>query len=942
MDVATNPEGAPCTEGGAAPYASVRMASPALAAQAPGLAACLREYVVRYRRELDLKVAATSDAPRAALESGRGFARAIDGLLSALLPATQATLSLPAPKKKAKGKAEKSRWVDCTLAAVGSYGRGVLAPHSDLDVRLVVDGRPEDAEAVAEALLYPLWDAGLHVGHQVIDADGALELARTDLATATSLLDLRVVAGGRPRVEALVERALSGFFTAELGAFVQRLRDERRARHARYGDSLYLLEPDVKSGPGGLRDLDLARWAARARYRVRETAELVRLGVLLPREHDELAEAEAFLFAVRARLHARAARRSDRLTFDAQEELGRVLVGVEPGEPDAVAAERFMQRYYGHARTVERMVERVLDVCTPSRPRRSATLGEAIAPGIKTFEGQATLENPADLGADPALSMRLYHAAHKRGLPIYPYARDAVAKALRDPALGEALRGSKEAARLFLDALCDAAERNPAAPSVLRQLHDVGLLLAMVPEFQPVVGRVHHDIYHVYTVDVHSVAAVDRLRALARGAVATEYPLACRLAGDLARKVPLYVATLLHDVGKGGGGAGHSERGAEMSLSICARLGLSDEDAAEVHWLIAQHLAMYHVATRRDLDDPATVASFADLVRASGGSPIERLQHLYLLTVADISTTSPTAMTTWKARMLDDLLLGTSHHLAAAQRGEETADALLARVRREAQAAWADPALDAFVDGMPKAYLIGQTGESVAAHARVVARRGAASVVVDHVPSRHPETLELILVADDRPGLLLSLAAALAANRLEILTAHIFGREREGGREAVDFFSVRRSARDGAEAIEPLGERELARLTSDLEGLLDGSVDPVGLLRDRRGAGPLKERPSPAVDTSVEIDDRASRRFTVIDVYAKDRPGLLFAVARALHGLQLSIARSKIATEGACAADSFYVTELGGEKVQSPARREEIKATVTAAIERLSREGIAP
>jgi len=922
------------------------MASPALAAQAPGLAACLREYVVKYRRALDERVAVAAPTPlgtRAALESGRTFARAIDGLLSALLPATQATLSAPA----GKGRSKKSRWVDCTLAAVGSYGRGVLAPHSDLDVRLVVDRRPEDAQHVAEALLYPLWDAGLHVGHQVIDPEGVLELARTDLSTATSLLDLRVVAGPRPRVEQLVERALAGFFTGELGSFVQRLRDERKARHARYGGSLYLLEPDVKSGPGGLRDLDLARWAARARYRVRETAELVRLGVLLPREHDELAEAEAFLWAVRARLHTRAGRRSDRLTFDAQEELGRLLVGVEADEPDAIAAERLMQRYYGHARTVERMVERVLDVCTPSKPRRSATLGEAIAPGIKSFEGQATLENLADLASDPALAMRLYHTAHKRGLPVYPYARDAVAKALHNPAAGEALRASKEASRLFLDALCDAAERNPNTPSVLRQMHDVGLLLAMVPEFQPVVGRVHHDIYHVYTVDVHSVAAVDRLRALARGAVATEYPLACRLAGDLARKVPLYVATLLHDVGKGGGGVGHGERGAEMSRAICARLGLSEEDAAEVHWLILQHLAMYHVATRRDLDDPGTVASFGDVMRASGGSPIERLHHLYLLTVADISTTSPTAMTTWKARMLDDLFLATSHHLAASQRGEETADELLARVRKEAQAAWPVPALDRFVDGMPKAYLIGHAGETVAAHARVVMRRGGSCVIVDHVPPRHPDTLELIIVAPDRPGLLLSFAAALAANRLDILTAHIFVWERPesssggAGREAVDFFSVRRAARDGDEAIEPLGERELARLEADLTGLIEGRVDPVGLLHDRRGAGPLKERPSPAVDTSVEIDDRASRRFTVIDVYAKDRPGLLFAVARALHGLQLSIARSKIATEGACAADSFYVTELDGGKVQSPARREEIKTTVAAAIERLSREGIA-
>ncbi len=910
------------------------------AAHEPNLTATLREYLVRYRGELDGRVRAGASA----LEVGRAYARALDGLVSALLPCTQATLSTT------------GKWIDATLAAVGSYGRGVLAPRSDLDVRIVVDRDAERAQDVAEALLYPLWDAGCSIGHQVVSVDEALELARTDLSTATSLLDLRVVAGPRGRVDQLVQRALSGFFTAEIGAFVNRLRDERSTRHQKYGGSLYLLEPDVKAGAGGLRDLDLARWAARARYGVKELEDLVRLGVLVPRELDEITKAEAFLWTIRARLHVRADRRSDRLTFDAQEELGRALGEAAPSEPDAIAAERLMQRYYGHARTVERYVDRVLDLCAPPRPRGRQMQQEVLAKGVRTFDGHATLEHPPQLYNDPALAMRLYHAGMRKGLSIYPYARDAVARAAREPNWSAGLRASREASQVFLECLATAADRVVAGHdgartggSILRELHDVGVLLAMIPEFDPVVGRVHHDIYHVYTVDVHSVAAVDRLRALARGELASEDPLACRLAGDLARPIPLYVATLLHDVGKGGGGAGHSERGAEMSKAICARLGLSQEDAEEVRWLIAEHLTMYHLATRRDLDDPATVASFAETISQSGGSPLERLQHLYLLTVVDISTTSPTAMTSWKARMLDDLFLATSHHLASKQRGEETADRILERVRREAQDAWRaahgdDPFLSAYLDGMPKSYFMGHTGAAIAAHAEVVEKRAAASaaVVVDAVPSRNPDAIELCVAADDRPGLLASIAAALAANRLDVMTAHIFLRPRgEGARpEAVDFFSVRRANRDGEEAIEPLAPRELARIASDLEGLTAGRVDPGGLLRERRGAS-LKERPSPAVRAEVEIDDRASRRFTVIDVYAKDRPGLLFSIANALHEANVSIARSKIATEGARAADSFYVTEIDGSKVSSPARRDEIKRAVTAAIERLAREGIA-
>jgi [protein-PII] uridylyltransferase len=924
----------------AVPQAPQRPVGPA--ACEPTLTATLREYLVKYRSDFDQKVRDGS----AAIDAGRAYTRTMDGLLSALLPCTQATL----------GRA--GRWVDCSLAAVGSYGRGVLAPRSDLDVRIVVDRATDDAQQVAEALLYPLWDAGCSVGHQVVAPDEVLELARTDLSTATALLDLRVVAGPPARVSRLVERALGGFFQAEIGGFVQRLREERSTRHDKYGGSLYLLEPDVKSGAGGLRDLDTARWAARARYSVKELSQLVALGVLLPREHEAIAEAEAFLWLVRAKLHVRADRRSDRLTFDAQEEIGRAMGEAAAHEPDAIAAERLMQRYYGHARTVERLVERVLDLCSPPRPRGRQLQQEVLAKGVRTFDGHATLEHPLQLAGEPSLALRLSHAAMRKALPVYPYARDAVARAVAEPGFGEGLRASTESSQLFLECLTTVADRVVhgkghlrTGGSILRELHDVGLLLAMIPEFDPVVGRVHHDIYHVYTVDVHSVAAVDRLRALARGELASEYPLACRVAGDNPRKVPLYVATLLHDVGKGAGGAGHSERGAEMSGSICARLGLSHEDAEEVRWLISEHLTMYHVATRRDLDDPATVATFAENIQRSGGSPLERLQHLYLLTVADISTTSPTAMTSWKARMLDDLFLATSHHLASQARGLDTPDTILARVQREAEHAWrGDPAwLRSYLEGMPKSYFIGHTGAMVAAHAALVQRRGQAAVVLDSVPSRHKDALELCIAADDRPGLLSMIAATLAANRLDVMTAHIFVRPLSrrdegalpGGSEAVDFFAVRRCAREGEEAIEPLTDRELAKIQSDLEGLVRQETSGEALLRERRGHGGMRARPAPAVETGVEIDDRASRRFTVIDVYAKDRPGLLYTIARALHEAGLSIARSKIATEGARAADSFYVTEIDGSKVRDAARHDEIKSVIGAAIERLAREGFA-
>jgi [protein-PII] uridylyltransferase len=408
--------------------------------------------------------------------------------------------------------------------------------------------------------------------------------------------------------------------------------------------------------------------------------------------------------------------------------------------------------------------------------------------------------------------------------------------------------------------------------------------------------------------------------------------------------VPLFVAMLLHDVGKGEGGEGHSERGADQSVGICERLGLSPEDIDEARWLISAHLTMYHLATRRDIDDPQTVAQFAHALMATAGSPLERLQHLYVLTFSDISTTSPTAMNEWKARMLDDLFLATENYLTSG--GSRTADSAVMRIADPCATEFKKlggkvPFLLEFMDSMPKDYMIGQGAHAVAAHARVAETRALGEAGVAVVPGRHRDAIELCVVADDRPGLLALFAAALAANRFDILTARIYSRSTaSGGREAVDFFCVRRTMREGAEAIEPPVARELARLRDDLMLLLSQKTSAVELLRSRRGGGPMKERPSPAIATQVEIDDRASREYTVVDVYAKDRPALLFTVANALHSLGLSIGRSKVGTEGNRAADSFYVVEKDSSKVSSSHRREAIRRTVSDAIEHLAEHGV--
>jgi len=436
----------------------------------------------------------------------------------------------------------------------------------------------------------------------------------------------------------------------------------------------------------------------------------------------------------------------------------------------------------------------------------------------------------------------------------------------------------------------------------------------------------------VYTVDVHSVAAVDRLRQLARGELAQEYPLATRLAAEIARPVPLFIATLLHDVGKGwpdstGSRKNHSKTGAQLCERILPRLGLKSEDVDEARALVLEHLLMYHVATRRDLDDRATIAEFCRGVRGREG-----LRNLYLLTVADLSTTSPTAMTSWKSRMLDALYFAAESHLSGEQ---ARADAeRTARARDAVRRTWSGPAapLEAFLGSMPERYLLANAPESIVEHARVARDRGMRAMNVARVPSRLPEVVgvaELCVVADDRPGLLSRIAAAITANRLEVLAAQVYCHSVEGRNEgeAVDVFWVR-DREGGSEGVEPA----LPRLARDLEDVCSGRVEPTQLLRSRIGsASPWRERPSPAVPTEVLFDDRASPRHTVVEVFAKDRPGLLHTLAHALHELRLSIALSKINTEGTRVADVFYVTEVDGSKIPSH-RYDEIRAALVRAV----------
>lgn len=875
--------------------------------QSPSLPAELKSYLANHRRSVEARVQSAQE--EAGLPAAERLAKTYDGLFCSLFKAVECTLS------------RKGQWHNVALAAVGSYGRGALALHSDLDVRLITSGKAEKVRHIAEAMLYPLWDVGLSIGHQVVNPSDMLDLAREDLPTATTLLDWRVVTGERSATDRMLSRAWEGLFgSSTISKFLERLSARAEERAERFGDSVYLLEPDVKNGIGGLRDLDLMHWTARARWRVENLEELVRRGVLLPREWLQIDAAARFSWRVRNLLHLHAGRRSDRLSFDQQE----IIAGELAYGSNGPGVEQFMSEYYRHARVLWQAREMLIGRAEPPPKRRPREV--LIGRGLKLTNDQVSIEDPLQLENDPALALRLYDEAIRRDLPVYPFARDSVARAASSPSFCEKLRASEEAARLFVR-LCTTVQRTRLrGGSVLKELHDVGLLVAMIPEFAPVVGRVHHDVYHVYTVDVHSVAAVDRLREFCRGELAQEHPLGSRLAAEIARPNVLFFAALLHDIGKDIGGRDHDERGARMTGDILLRLGIPEADVREVQHLVLKHLRMYHVATRRDLDDPKTIESFCEEVHGTEG-----LRELYLLTLCDVSTTSPTALTSWKARVLEELYRAAERGLEGravhdSGRLEQVKNAVLAQCPERGEREF----LEHFLAAMPERYLYANEPSDIVRHSRF-ARQAQMQQINVTVMTTDAPYVELAYIADDRPGLLAMITATLTAARFKVISAQVYSWVDSFGRtRALDLFWVRGSTVEAVTCA-------TSRLERDFSRLLSQELTPADLVTGGVRASRWSDRPTPKVQLDVNIDNRCASRDTVIEVTTRDQLGLLFWLSNALQSLGLTISLAKINTEGTQVADVFYVTDAQGSKVTDPARLAEIKKRILSTVANLEK-----
>jgi [protein-PII] uridylyltransferase len=807
-----------------------------------------------------------------------------------------------------------------SLVAVGGYGRGELAPQSDIDLLFLLPYKlTPRSEQVVEETLYFLWDLGFKVGHATRSVDDCLRQAKADLTICTSLLEARWLWGDqdlyrgfrrRFQSEVVRDRGAARFIEAKLA--------ERAARHERLGGSRYSLEPNIKDGKGGLRDLHTLYWIAKFLYRVDDASQLVERGVFTKAEARRFDKAQNHLWILRCHLHYLTGRAEERLTFDLQAELAARMGYTAHAGTQAV--ERFMKHYFLVAKDVGDLTRIFCAALEADHNRRSRfrlplmTRRRSVE-GFRLEGDRLTVKGPEAFAEKPILMLRIFHAAQKHDLDIHPEALRWITQSLKR--IGKRLREDPEANRIFLDML--TSPKDPE--TTLRRLNEAGVFGRFVPDFGRVVAQMQYNMYHHYTVDEHTIFAIGVLHRIEAGALKDEVPIASEVVHKVLSRRVLYLAVLLHDIAKGRGGD-HSELGARIARKLGPRLGLSEEESESVAWLVLNHLAMSDTAFKRDLSDSKTIQDFAGLVQ----SP-ERLRLLLVLTVADIRAVGPNVWTAYKAALLRDLYWRTEGVLSGGV-AEESRAARIEHAKselREALSDWPKKEVGAHLKRGYAPYWLSLDRDTHVRHARLVraAETEARALTVDTRIDHYREVTEVTIYTADHPGLFSRIAGAMAVAGASIDAAWIFTL---ANGMALDTFYVRNAF--GGPFDRPEG---LARLERAIERTLSGSLKPWHELARRKSRIPSRLRVF-KVAPRVLIDNKASARSTVIEVNGRDRPGLLYDLTRALSRLQLMIHGARIATYGERAVDVFYVQDALGDKIEAPARLKRIRERLLEAL----------
>jgi len=818
------------------------------------------------------------------------------------------------------------------LLAVGGYGRGALAPFSDIDLLFLRPPRQAaHAESVIEFMLYALWDLGFKVGHASRTVAECIALSRADFTIRTSLLEARLLNGDATLADSLKRRFRNEVVKGTGAEFVAAKLRERDDRHARAGASRFMVEPNVKEGKGGLRDLHTLFWIAQYLHPADGIEAVMRLDVFQGREVRAFLRAFDFLEAVRAHLHFAAGRAEERLTFDIQPEMARRMGYGDrsrDGADNTPAVERFMRRYFliakevgsltrafaakleaDHMKSAPRGLSRYLPGRAPRRlPAES---------GFHVEGRRLTVDGPETFDSDPVNLLRLFHIADARDLDLHPDAFTAVTRRLG--LITSKVRRDAEAARVFLDLL--ARGKHPRRS--LELMNEAGVLGRYIPEFGRIVAQMQFNMYHSYTVDEHTLRAVGVIGDIAAGRFAEEHPLSTAILPMIEDREALFLAMLLHDTGKGGVG-GQEKAGARSARAACERLGLDRHRIELVAWLVEHHLMMSDFAQKRDVADPSTVAAFARIVE----NP-ERLRLLLVLTVADIRAVGPGVWNGWKGQLLRELFSATE----TVFRGGRISDAAgIARRRQEAIAFDARTAIvgldaqaKAWATAMEDAYFAAFAADEQVAHLALSRRaRTLGGAAAEARVRSDGNAAEITVSARDRRALFADLALIISGFGGNVVGARIFT---SADGEALDVFYVQDAA--GA-AFGGENPRLLLRLAQALEAAGRGQPPPK---QEARRPNDFGRAAAFAISPSVAIDNEASHNATVIEASGRDRPGLLEALARTISEADLSIQSAHIESYGERAVDAFYVVTAQGEKVREAKAMAALRARITEALD---------
>ncbi|HEX4186124.1 MAG TPA: [protein-PII] uridylyltransferase [Stellaceae bacterium] len=814
------------------------------------------------------------------------------------------------------------------IIAVGGYGRGELAPYSDIDLLFLLPyKRTPHTEQVVEYFLYLLWDLGLKIGQATRSVEESLRLAKSDLTIRTGLLEARYLCGEQTLFRDLKKRFDSDIVRGTAAQFVEGKLAERDARHQHVGDSRYQLEPNVKEGKGGLRDLHTLFWIAKYIYRTDDVGRLVELGVLSAEESRRFDHAQSFLWTVRCHLHYLAGRAEERLTFDLQAEIGRRMGYAD--EERSRGVERFMKDYFLVAKDVGDLTRIFCAILEADQKRRRGLSWVRWGAGRRSLVGFVLdgqwLTIPAEdfFRKDPVALLRLFHVAQEHGLDIHPRALRAASQSLK--LIDDRLREDPEANRLFIEIL--TSHKDPE--TALRRMNEAGVFGCFIPDFGRVVAQMQYDMYHHYTVDEHTLFAIGILHKIERGLFKEEHPLVTEIVAEIVSRRALYLAVLLHDIAKGRGGD-HSEIGEQIAVRLGPRLGLSDEETETVAWLVRWHLLMSGTALKRDISDPKTIGDFVERVQ----SP-ERLKLLLVLTVADIRAVGPNIMNGWKAALLRELY----HRAIEVMSGGLTVEGRDSRIATAQAAArrllpdFGEEEFTTFTSRGYPFYWLSFDPETHARHARVMreAEMSGAPLTVEKRVDLHRSVTEITLYTADHPGLFSRIAGALAVSGANIVDAKIMTMSNG---MALDTFWVQDLA--GRSFDRP---DKLARLAVIFENVLTGDLKPHRELA-RPPAFPSRMQVF-TVMPRVLVDNKASASHTVIEVNGRDRPGLLYELTRELTRLNLQISSAKISTYGEKVVDVFYVKNLFGHKVEQPAKLADIQRTLETVLVKRS-EAVTP